>query len=132
MSDTTKFVITKGIANEYYITIKQDDSTLPMVIEPADTFEVKIFKLKDSALVATIGMIAGTDGQVSVYDDANGKLKIVLSDALVTALVMERGDRADYYYSKPIYRLVIDASTVNNGDFIATIDKVYVRKWMYL
>ena len=127
MSDTAKFVITKGIANEYYITIKQDDSTLPMVIEPADTFEVKIFKLKDSALVATIGMIAGTDGQVSVYDDVNGKLKIVLSDALVTALVMERGDRADYYYSKPIYRLVIDASTVNNGDFIATIDKVYVR-----
>ena len=127
MSDTTKFVITKGIANEYYITIKQDDSTLPMVIEPTDTIEVKIFKLKDSALVATIGMIAGTDGQVSVYDDANGKLKIVLSDALVTALVMERGDRADYYYSKPIYRLVIDASTVNNGDFIATIDKVYVR-----
>ena len=127
MSDTTKFVITKGIANEYYITIKQDDSTLPMVIEPTDTFEVKIFKLKDSALVATIGMIAGTDGQVSVYDDVNGKLKIVLSDALVTALVMERGDRADYYYSKPIYRLVIDASTVNNGDFIATIDKVYVR-----
>ena len=127
MSDTTKFVITKGIANEYYITIKQDDSTLPMVIEPTDTFEVKIFKLKDSALVATIGMTAGTDGQISVYDDANGKLKIVLSDALVTALVMERGDRADYYYSKPIYRLVIDASTVNNGDFIATIDKVYVR-----
>ena len=127
MSDTTKFVITKGIANEYYITIKQDDSTLPMVIEPTDTFEVKIFKLKDSALVATIGMIAGTDGQISVYDDVNGKLKIVLSDALVTALVMERGDRADYYYSKPIYRLVIDASTVNNGDFIATIDKVYVR-----
>ena len=127
MSDTTKFVITKGIANEYYITIKQDDSTLTMVIEPTDTFEVKIFKLKDSALVATIGMIAGTDGQISVYDDANGKLKIVLSDALVTALVMERGDRADYYYSKPIYRLVIDASTVNNGDFIATIDKVYVR-----
>ena len=127
MSDTTKFVITKGIANEYYITIKQDDSTLPMVIEPTDTFEVKIFKLEDSTLVATISMIAGTDGQVSVYDDANGKLKIVLSDALVTALVMERGDRADYYYSKPIYRLVIDASTVNNGDFIATIDKVYVR-----
>ena len=127
MSDTTKFVITKGIANEYYITIKQDDSTLPMVVEPTDTFEVKIFKLKDSALVATIGMIAGADGQVSVYDDVNGKLKIVLSDALVTALVMERGDRADYYYSKPIYRLVIDASTVNNGDFIATIDKVYVR-----
>lgn len=127
MSDTTKFVITKGIANEYYITIKQDDSTLPMVIEPTDTFEVKIFKLSDSSLVATIGMTESVDGQISVYSAPNGKLKIVLSDTLVAALVMERGDRADYYYSKPVYRLVIDASTTNNGDFIATIDKVYVR-----
>lgn len=127
MSDTTKFVITKGIANEYYITIKQDDSTLPMVIKNTDTFEVKIFKLADHSLVATIGMTAGTNGQISVYDANNGKLKIVMSDELVTSLVAERGDRADYYYSKPMYRLLIDASTVNNGDFIATIDKVYVR-----
>ena len=127
MSDTTKFVVTKGIANEYYITIKQDDSTLPMVIEPTDTFEAKLFKLSDSSLVAMVGMTLGTDGQISVYDANNGKLKIVLSEALVASLAMERGDRADYYYSKPIYRLVIDAATVNNGDFIATIDKVYVR-----
>lgn len=127
MSGTTKFVITKGIANEYYIIIKQDDSTLPMVIEPTDTFEVKLFKLSDSSLVATIGMTSGVNGQISVYDANNGKLKIVLSDALVASLVMERGDRADYYYSKPIYRLIIDASTRNNGDFIATVDKVYVR-----
>ena len=127
MSDVTKFVITKGIANEYYVVIKQDDSTLPMVIEPSDTFEVKIFKLSDSSLVATIGMTESIDGQISVYSAPNGKLKIVLSDTLVAALVMERGDRADYYYSKPIYRLLIDASTVNNGDFIATIDKVYVK-----
>ena len=127
MSDTTKFVITKGIANEYYITIKQDNSTLPMVITGTDTFKVKLFKLADSVLVATVGMTAGADGQISVYNANNGKLKIVLSEALVASLVMERGDRADYYYSKPIYRLVIDASTVNNGAFIATIDKVYVR-----
>ena len=127
MSDTTKFVVTKGIANEYYITIKQDDSTLPMVIEPTDTFEVKIFKLSDSSVVATIGMTAGTNGQISVYDADNGKLKIVMSDALVTSLAAERGDRADNYYSKPMYRLIVDATTTNNGDFIATVDKVYVR-----
>ena len=127
MSDTTKFVITKGIANEYYITIKQDDSTLPMAIKPTDKFEVKIFKLSDSSLVATVGMTSGTNGQISVYDAANGKLKIVLSTALVDSMIAERGDRADYYYSKPMYRLIIDASTVNNGDFIATVDKVYVR-----
>ena len=127
MSDTTKFVVTKGIANEYYITIKQDDSTLPMVIEPTDTLEVKLFKLADSSLVATIGMTAGTNGQISVYDANNGKLKVVLSDALVASMVTERGDRADNYYSKPMYRLIVDATTTNNGEFIATVDKVYVR-----
>ena len=127
MSDTTKFVVTKGIANEYYITIKQDNSTLPMEIKPTDTFEVKIFKLSDSSLIATIGMTAGTNGQISEYDANNGKLKIVLSDELVTSLVVERGDRADNYYSKPLYRLIIDAATTNNGEFIAIVDKVYVR-----
>ena len=98
-----------------------------MVIKPTDTFEVKLFKLADSSLIATIDMTLGVNGQISVYDANNGKLKIVLSDELVATLVAERGDRADNYYSKPMYRLIVDATTTNNGDFIATVDKVYVR-----
>ncbi len=57
--------------------------------------------------MATVGMTAGTNGQISVYDAANGKLKIVLSTTLVDSMIAERGDRAHYYYSKP------DVSTNN-------------------
>ena len=92
----------------------------------ADTFAVYIYQLDTGAKVATLTQAGTADGQISVYDKNNGKLKIVLSDALTTRLTAVRGDRADYYYSKPIYRIVVDASTVNNGEFIATIDKVYV------
>ena len=42
---TTKFVLTQGSTNEYFITIKQNDSTLPMVIDPTDTFTLKLYEL---------------------------------------------------------------------------------------
>ena len=124
---TTKFVLTQGSTNEYYITIKQDDSTLPMVIDPTDTFTLNLYLLSTGAKVLELDMTTGTNGQISIYDADNGKLKIVFNQVAVDALLVERGDRADYYYSKPLYRLAIEASTVNNGDFVATIDKVYVQ-----
>lgn len=124
---TTKFVLTQGSTNEYYITIKQDGSTLPMVIDPTDTFTLKLYELSTGDEVLALDMTDGVNGQISVYDANNGKLKLIFKQVAVDALKVERGDRADYYYSKPLYRLAIEASTVNNGDFVATIDKVYVQ-----
>ena len=124
---TTKFVLTQGSTNEYTITIKQDGTTLPMVIDPTDTFTLKIYELATGNEVLSLNMTTHPNGQISVYDAANGKLKITINQIAVDALKVERGDRADYYYAKPLYRLVIDATTVNNGEFLATIDKVYVR-----
>ena len=92
-----------------------------------DTFAVYLYRLDTGEKVATLTQVATDDGQISVHDKNNGKLKIVFSEALTSRLPVVRGDRADYYYGKPTHRLVIDASTVNNGDFMATIDKVYVR-----
>ena len=91
-----------------------------------DTFNVYVYELATGTKVATLTQVGTTDGQVSVHDRVNGKLKVVMSEALTNRLTAVRGDRADYYYSKPVYKIVVDASTVNNGEFIATIDKVYV------
>ena len=122
-----RFTLTKNTTNEFYIIIKQDASTLPMEIMPEDTFVVKLFNLSDSSLVTTLDNSVKPDGSVTVYDAKNGKLKITFTESFVNNLRMERGDRADYYYSKPLYRLIIEAQTQNNGDFVATVDKVYVR-----
>jgi len=122
-----KFVINKGLTNEFIFTIKQNDSTLPMTIVDTDTFELTMYKLEDNSVVGTVDMTDGVNGQITVYDDANGQIQLVLKDALVDTLELERGERADGYYAKPTYRLVIDCDTTNNGNFVAKVDKVYVR-----
>ena len=115
----SKFVINKGMSNEFIITIKQNGTTLPMAIEVGDTFVAKLVKLSDGTTAVT--------PTTSVHDAPNGKIKIVFSQLQVEDLLAERGDRADYYYSKPMYKLVIDCDTVNNGKFVATVAKVYVE-----
>lgn len=115
----SKFIISKGMSNEFTITIKQDGTTLPMVIDAGDTFVTKLFKMSDGSVVATL--------DTEVLDAGSGKIKITVSDVVVSGLEVERGDKADYYYSKPLYRLAIDCDTLNNGKFVAKIDKVYVE-----
>ena len=113
--ETTEVVID----NEFIITIKQNGTTLPMAIKAGDTFVTKLVKLSDSSVVAT--------PTTSVYNAVNGKIKIVFSQQQVSTLTIERGDRADYYYSKPLYTLIIDCNTENNGKFVAKVAKVYVE-----
>lgn len=115
----SKFVITKGTSNEFIITIKQNGTTLPMAIEPADTFVAKLLSIKDGSEVATL--------TTNVINAQGGKIKLVLDSNTVNGLSIERGERADYYYSKPLYKLVIDCNTANNGKFVAKVHKVYVE-----
>lgn len=115
----SKFTITKGVSNEFIITIKQNGTTLPMIIEPTDVFTCKLLSIKDGSVVATL--------ITEVLNASNGKLRITIDDSIVNNLLVERGDRADYYYSKPLYKLIIDCDTVNNGKFVAKVNKVYIE-----
>lgn len=118
----SKFVINKGMSNEFIITIKKNDTIMPLVIDPTDTFKLYLYKLKDNSLTTTLELGTG----IEVYDDANGQIKIVMNQTLVDSLVIDRGDRADYYYEKPMYRIAIECNTVDNGKFVAKVNKVYV------
>ena len=85
----------------------------------SDTFEAKLLTICGGEVVAIF--------TTSVLNASNGKIKLVLDDSVVKTLKTENGDRADYCYSKPLYKLVIDCDTVNNGKFVAKINKVYVE-----
>ena len=122
-----KFVINKGMNNEFIITIKQNDSTLPMTIDPTDTFNCKLYLLDTNEEVTSVSLTPTSDGSIEVYDEANGQILIKLSSSLVEALISERGEKPDRYYLIPTYRLAIDCSTVNNGNFVAKINNVYVE-----
>lgn len=136
-----KFIINKSLLNEFTLTIKQQDSTLPMVISTTprvghpngDEFTGHLYLLDTNVEVDAGIVIAPTpyygtgDGGVVTgpfYD--NGKITLTFNSTKVGALISQRGSKADRYYLKPTYRLAIECETVNNGDFVAKVDNVYV------
>jgi len=128
MTIDNKFIINKDSDNEFIFTIKQNNSTLPVIIENTDTFLLKLYNLKSNSKVAEITMADNQNtGIIEVFDAANGQIKVRFYEALVSTLDSERGSKADRYYTKPTYRLIIDCNTVHNGIFNAKIDLVYVR-----
>lgn len=124
---SNKFVINKNLVNEFILTIKQNNETLPMVIDSSDTFEAILYKLSDESEVGRVSLVENTNGVIEIYDASNGQILIKLYDALYNTLVSERGTKADRYYLRPTYRLSIEANTLNNGNFVAKLREVYVE-----
>ena len=93
----SKFVLNKGMSNEFIITIKQNGTTLPMTITDTDTFVAKLQKLSDDSIVAT--------PTVSVYSKPNGQIKVVFTDTMVNSLEADKGDKADGYYAIANYSI---------------------------
>ena len=122
-----KFVIDRGMDNEYIITIKANGSTLGMHIEPTDTFEVRLYRKCSDELVATIDMTEDTNGVVDVYQAAGGKIRILLKQGLVDTLGTSKGEKVDGCYLRSEYRLSVICNTANNGKFTAKLANVYVE-----
>ena len=121
------FTINRGLKNEFIMTIKQNDSLLPMVIEYSDTFKLTMFNRDTEAVEAVLDMDnAKADGYISIHNDANGQIKIVMNPALTSKLEKERGPKEDRYYIKPTYRIAIECDTLNNGNFVAKLENVYI------
>lgn len=113
-----KFVITKGSDNTFLFTIKADGSTLPMEIVLGDTFDARLVELGTGTEVLTKSL--------TVEDALIGKVSLVITEIEAASLISEKGSKVDRFYLKPTYKLVIDCSTQNNGNFIAKIPEVYV------
>jgi hypothetical protein len=122
-----RFNITRGYDNTFVFTIKANGSTLPMEIAVGDTFTASLVRLCEQEGVSTCPNPRPiVDKALNVVDALSGKVELVLSAAETSSLVSEKGDKVDRYYAKPAYKLVIECSTQNNGDFLAKVDEVYV------
>jgi len=119
--DVTKFTISKGSDNTFTFTIKQDNSTLPLTIEVGDTFFADLVSLDGDVPYAQV-----TNQALVVEDAPNGKVNLVIPLADTANLVADKGTKVDRYYLRPVYKLILTCSTVNNGDFIAKVPEVYV------
>lgn len=124
-TNANNFTINKDIQNEFIFTIKQNDSLLPMIIDLSDTFSFKIYDLDTDELFKEVNMTSSQDGIITIFDAANGQIKVVLnSDPLFRK---ERGSKEDKYYLKPTYRILIEGTTTNNGLISAKVPFVYVE-----
>ena len=123
----SNFTINKGLTNEFILTIKQNDTLLPMIIEYSDTFKLLLINLDTDQIESTIDMDdTKADGYISVYDDANGQIKIIMNSTLTDRLEKERGPKEDRYYLKPTYRMAIECNTMNNGNFVVKLKNISV------
>jgi hypothetical protein len=119
--DNTRFVISKGSDNTFTFTIKQDNSTLPLIIEVSDTFKATLVNLEDGTSYPQL-----LDKELTVESIINGKVELTLPKEDTVNLVVSKGSKVDRYYLRPVYKLVIDCVTTNNGNFIAKVPEVYV------
>ena len=123
----SNFTINKGLANEFILTIKQNDTLLPMIIEYSDTFKLLLINLDTDQVESTIDMDSTkADGFIDVYDDANGQIRVTMNPTLTDRLEKERGAKADRYYLKPTYRMSIECNTMNNGNFVIKLKNISV------
>jgi 5S rRNA maturation endonuclease (ribonuclease M5) len=120
------FVINKGFDNEFLVTIKQNKTMLPMVIDDSDVFEFYLFKHEDNILIAKITSIEDANGSIVFTDKDNGEITIKIKKELADTLTGSKGTYADRYYLKPKHYGLIDAVTLNNGNFISRIEEIFV------
>lgn len=118
--------LNQNMDNEFILTIKKNHTLLPVVIYETDTFEMQIIKMEDNSVVSTIEMAESDDGQITVYDEDNGQLMVLLKESFINSLEIERGEKADRYYEKPMYKIALKANTVDNGNFILKINNIRI------
>ena len=109
---------------EYYTIPPQVVVTCSYTYSGTDSFTFTLRALTDTnTVVKTWGMGTG----VTVVDSINGKVKLVVPAADTTALISLKGPAEHGYYLKPVYELRLEADTQYNGNFVASVGKVYVR-----
>lgn len=114
----SKFSITKNIDNTFVFTIKANGSTLPIVIDPSDTFTAKLRNLSDGAIVLSKAL--------TITDAPSGKVSLTLTASETANLTALRGSPEDRYYTRPSYSLIMECSTVSNGVFTVKVEYVYI------
>jgi hypothetical protein len=119
MAETTEFTIIKGKALDFAIIVKENGSTLPLVLTATDTFTFSIVDKKTQAKLLS-------DKAMVLTDLLNGEVGGTISAVESEVFPVMVSAPEDWYISRPNLRLVISGNTVNQGEMSAIIEDVYV------
>lgn len=124
--DEDIFSINKGIDNEFIFSIKKQHEILPLTLDDSDTFEMRIIRLSTRDVVSIINQVENDDGVIEFFDKPNGQILVKLNASMTSTLESEFGDRADRYYSKPMYEILVIGNSLIDGAIQFKIPEVYV------
>lgn len=113
-----RFIITRGVDNTFVFTIKQNGSTLPIVVDSGDTFIGILRDLTTDAIVSTKNL--------TVESAENGRVRLEYLSTETNSMVRDRGGKEDRFYLRPVYSLTLVCNTLVNGEFLARVNSVYV------
>lgn len=120
MATVTQFTITKGNKLDFYIIVKEAGTVSPLVLNVVtDTFK---YSLVDKAT----NVKYADSIPMTVSDALNGKIKGTISALVSSTLPTKRGSSEDGYIPRANLRLVVNGTTLSQGEFVAAIDHVYV------
>lgn len=119
MATTTSFDIIKGKALEFVIIVKENGTTLPLVLNVADTFTFSIVDKKT-------GVKYITDKAMTITSAPNGEVTGVITALESATLPLKKGSAEDGFMPRSGLRLAVYGSTVAQGGMTAFIEDVYV------
>jgi hypothetical protein len=119
MATVTDFTIIKGKALEFAVIVKENGTTLPLVLDPADTFTFSVVDKKTSVKYIT-------DKAMTITDALNGVVTGTISAIESDTLPTKKASSEDYFIPRPNLRLVVSGNTAAQGEMTAFIEDVYV------
>lgn len=119
MATVTDFTVIKGKALEFSVLVKENGTTLPLTLDPTDTFTFSLVDKRTSVKYIT-------DKPMTIIDALNGEVSGIISAEESATLPVKKAAAEDYYIPRPNLRLVVKGDTVAQGEMTAFIEDVYV------
>lgn len=119
MATVTTFTIIKGKETSFEINIKENGTTTPLVLQPADTFFFSLVDKKTNVKYVD-------NKQMIIVDLLNGKVAGLLTAVETASLPVKVSSSEDGYIPRAGMRLVVYGTTEAQGDMSATIENIYV------
>jgi len=120
MATVTTFTVIKGKDTNFAITIKENGTTTPLVLDVSDTFTFSIVSKETSTKYID-------NKAMTITNAPNGEVSGLITSAESATFPVKLSASEDGYISRPNLRLVINGVTVAQGSMNAIIEDVYVQ-----
>lgn len=119
MALVTDFTVIKGKALEFAVIVKENGSTMPLVLDVTDTFTFSVVDKKTGTKYIT-------NKAMLITDAINGEVRGEITALESSTFPMKKASAEDYYIPRPNLRLVVSGNTIAQGEMTAFIEDVFV------